>query len=152
MNIFLLRHGHALAEAPSDRERPLSAQGELEVHKVCQASYDDLKKVEHVFYSPFLRAKKTAEITEQYLTASQEQCDLLRPSGRVDSVIDFLYGAADAYDSVLLVSHQPLIGMLVDALGGFETGRYRMGTASLASFSCNPVARDCCELNWLKHP
>lgn len=152
MKLFVLRHGHAEAYAESDRQRNLSPKGELEVHSICQAHYSDLKNVEQIFYSPYLRTKQTAEITEQYLTAPREQCDLLVPNGRLDQLVEFLYGAQDAYESVLIVSHQPLVGMLVDSLGGFEAGRFRMGTASLAHFDCNPIAASCCSLNWLKHP
>ena len=56
------------------------------------------------------------------------------------------------HQSIALVSHQPLVGTLIDDLGGFECGRYRMGTAALASLSCDPMAALCCTLDWLIHP
>ncbi len=152
MKLFMLRHGHAEAEAPADDLRPLSAQGELEVHRVCQANYDELKSVELIYVSPYLRAQQTADIVAQYLTAERRDQPLIVPNGRPGKVIDFLYEVGERCASVLLVTHQPLVGTLVDELGGFETGRYRMGTANLACLECDPVARGCCTLQWLKRP
>lgn len=152
MKLIIMRHGHAESEADADNLRKLSPTGELEAHKMLQQSYDDICDVEHVFFSPFVRTRETAAITSQYLSVPSEPCDLLIPSGRLDEVIDFLVGASDAYQAIMIVSHQPLVGSLVNELGGFESGRYRMGTAAMALFDCEIVAASCCDLRWLKHP
>ena len=151
MKLMILRHGHAVADAPADNLRQLSARGELEVHKIAQAHYDEIKAASVIVHSPYLRALQTAEIASQYCTGPLQSNSLLVPNGRPDHVIEFLYSLAQEHDSVLMVSHQPLVGTLVDELGGFEPGRYRMSTASLACFECDPLARNCCSLEWLKH-
>ena len=52
-------------------------------------------------------------------------------------------------DTVLMVSHLPLVGLLVDYLTG-ETGT-RMGTANLASLSMDFPAQGTASLNWIHH-
>ncbi len=152
MKLMILRHGHAVAEAPADNLRILSPQGELDVHKVAQENYEAFKDAQCIVHSPYVRAQQTAEITSQYCTAPRKESDLFVPDGRPDHVIAYLNELAEMYASVLIVSHQPLVGTLIDQLGGFEPGRYRMGTSSLACLNCDLIAADCCSLAWIKHP
>ena len=105
-----------------------------------------------VLHSPYVRTVQTAAILRQYSAAPQQASDLLVPDADPRILVDALYQLSQQYQSIALVSHQPLVGTLIDDLGGFECGRYRMGTAALASLSCDPMAALCCTLDWLIHP
>lgn len=154
MEIFLLRHGNAESTAPRDRDRRLSAEGREEVHQVLKRSQSHLTHVDGVLVSPFVRAQQTWEIAHQYLphiSAEQSQTvDFLKPSGSPQAVIDWLY--ASPQKAILMVTHQPLVGTLLDELCGFEPGLYRMGTAALAALETEIVARGLGRFLWLQQP
>ncbi|WP_096084546.1 phosphohistidine phosphatase SixA [Agaribacterium haliotis] len=152
MQLFLLRHGHAEAHAAADNLRPLSAQGELELHKVCQQKCDELRELELILFSPYLRTRQSADILSQYSPAPQRELAALVPNADPRVLIEKLYELSEHHQRIAVVSHQPLLGIVLDELGGFDCGRYRMGTAALAQLSCDPLAAACCQLNWLAHP
>lgn len=152
MRLFLLRHGHAESEAPSDDLRPLSARGEMELNTLLQENYANIGVVDRIFVSPYLRTRQTAEVVAQYISAPQEFSERLVPDARIDLLLEQLQQWSSAHASIMLVSHQPLVGTLLDELGGFEYGCYRMGTGALAALTGDPLARGCCELLWLKQP
>ncbi|WP_370978892.1 phosphohistidine phosphatase SixA [Agaribacterium sp. ZY112] len=152
MRLLILRHGHAEAEASADNLRALSAEGELEVHSVCQKRCDELAELELVLHSPYLRTCQTADILTQYTPAPKQELDLLVPNANPKVLIDQLYSLSQKHSCIALVSHQPLVGTLVDHLCAFEYGRYRMGTASLACLKGDPVVSGVCELEWLDRP
>ncbi len=154
MELFLLRHGHAESEAPTDRERPLSIIGREEVEQVIRARHQALANVKQLYVSPYLRAQQTAKIVASHFpTLSLETIDLLIPGGRTETLIDFLSERFQvaAPGAILLVTHQPLVGTLLDELCGCEPGRHRMSTASLAALDVDVMAADCCRLNWIEH-
>lgn len=154
MELFLLRHGNAESSAPKDSERPLSAAGREELRNVLSSCREDLKKVEYVLVSPYVRAQQTCEIAREYLPqisdGQQSTVDFLKPAGSPQAV--FNWAAIANCKSVLLVTHQPLVGTLLDELCGFEPGLYRMGTAALAAVNADVVARGLGEFLWLKQP
>ncbi len=152
MNVFILRHGQAVPFAQGDSSRALTDEGRDEVRRVCKESENALANVERIFHSPYLRAVETSEIVELFTKGSRESSPLLTPDGHAKNVIELLFNLRQRFKSVLLVSHQPLVGELVSLMAGVEPGRYPMGTASLVSFSCDPPADACCELNWLRRP
>ncbi len=154
MELFVLRHGHAESEAPKDSLRALSTLGKQEVEQAIQANVESLAGVQRLLVSPYLRAQQTATIAAELLgTKSTETCDLIVPGGRPSEVIQHVYDYAESHnlDSIMLVSHQPLVGVLIDELCGLEPGRHRMATASLAAIDTDVVAVNCCRLRWVRH-
>lgn len=157
MQLFVLRHGHAEADAPTDKQRPLSLEGNHEVKTIVARCAGDLEKVERVFVSPYLRAQQTFQAASEVLPAlrvHKEDLELIVPGGNAQAVIDFLVErqASDGLQSVLLITHQPFAGTFVDKLCDLETGAYRIGTAGLAAIDVDPVAAGLGVLRWLKHP
>lgn len=159
MHLFVLRHGHAEAEAPTDKQRPLSLEGNHEVKTIVARCAGELEKVERVFVSPYLRAQQTYQAAREVLPAlhnklHKEDLDLIVPGGNAQAVIDYLAErqAEDELHSVLLITHQPFAGTFVDKLCDLETGAYRIGTAGLAAIDADPVAAGLGVLRWLKHP
>jgi len=155
MKILVLRHANAENYAPTDSERELSEKGRYQLDNQIQEHSAIFSSASHVFVSPYVRAQQTWAHLQSHIVA----LDLLdavtttqvTPSGSVQGVIALLESLPqDA--TVLLVSHQPLVGMLIDDLCGLETGCYRMGTAALASLDADSVAKGLATLNWIKHP
>lgn len=155
MHLFVLRHGHAEAEAPTDKQRPLSLEGNHEVKTIVARCAGELEKVELVFVSPYLRAQETFQAAREVLpTLYKEDLNLIVPGGDAQRAIDFLAErqASDDLSAVLLITHQPFAGTFVDKLCDLEAGAYRIGTAGLAAIDADPVAAGLGVLRWLKHP
>ncbi len=152
MKVFLLRHGTAELVAPRDEERRLSAEGRRGLKSVFDACEADLSSVEAVLVSPYIRTQQTLNMALPYLPlVAAEQCEtlsILTPGGNPNSVIERLYKSEAK--SVLLVTHQPLVGVLLDALCACEAGRYRMDTGALALIELDVAARGLGELQWLR--
>ncbi len=154
MELFVLRHGHAESEAPKDSLRPLSALGKQEVEQAIRESADALGNVQQLLVSPYLRAQQTASIAAELMGAKRvDTCDLITPGGRPSTVIQHVhdYVEAQQLNSIMLVSHQPLVGVLIDELCGLEPGRHRMATASFAAIDTDVIAANCCRLRWVRH-
>lgn len=155
MDLFLLRHGCAEPSATRDRDRNLTAEGREELQRVMAAVTPQFFNVTRVIGSPYVRTQQSCDIAMTFLphlTAQDRHiADFLTPGSNPQRVIDWLHTQpADA--TILLVTHQPLVGTLLDELCGFETGRYRMGTGALAYLQLALVGRGQADLVWFKHP
>ncbi len=155
MKILVLRHGNAENYAPLDSERVLSDKGRYQLDGQIQAHETVFASATHVFVSPYVRTQQTWAHLQSKISSLNAinaiTTTQVTPSGSVQGVIHLLEGLP-SHATVLLVSHQPLVGMLIDALCGLETGCYRMGTAALASLDTDVLAKDLATLNWIKHP
>lgn len=150
MELFVLRHGDAEPRITTDEVRPLSARGKVEVESVVKSAQQTMHGLEIILVSPLLRAQQTAEIAHQFLPAvPMETTELLIPESRPSALYELLQGRAEK--SVLLVSHQPLVGNFINELCG-TPNYHAMGTANLACIDCDVVAVACGELRWLKRP
>lgn len=155
MELFLLRHGCAEPSASRDRDRRLTAEGREELHQVIKESTAALAHINRVLVSPYVRAQQSCDVIMEYLphlSGSQRQTlDFLTPGSNPQRMLDWLSSQPDDLN-VLCVTHQPLVGTLLDELCGFEAGRYRMGTAALAHLHLPLVGRGQAELVFLKQP
>ena len=153
MLLFILRHGHAEAQAETDALRPLSASGREELARNLSRCQAQLASIEEVLVSPLLRAKQTYELACTYLpTVPMRISDLLKPGGNPHELVEYLAEQEqNGIQSLLLISHLPLVGSVIDSLCGSEPGRYRMSTASLACLQCGPVAAGCASVESLHH-
>lgn len=149
MRLFILRHGQAEAFAASDAERELVAAGRSELQRVVRASANELSAVSKLWVSPLRRAQQTADVVTDLLgPIPRETSDLLLPESSVSHALEMLEGLEAS--SYLLVSHQPLVGELVNALCGKAQGYYPMGTAALANIELEHPAVGCGNLVWLR--
>ncbi len=146
--------------ASSDQQRPLSEQGLHEVDQVIAPIVNELIDLDAVWVSPYLRTQQTwNRIVSQYsltnvaITRQAITHNLITPSGKVKDVLSQLEEAR--YKRILLVTHQPLIGSLLDTLCGFDCNRHFMGTANLAAIRLDdelPLSSGLGELLWLRRP
>ncbi len=128
MQLFIMRHGEAQnyieQGSRDDSQRALTHQGEQEAQVM--ASW--LQKVHtpptQVFVSPFIRAQQTCAIVTSLMKTTTSTLDFITPSGDAKQVHDFIDGycsnilekASQHEQSILIVSHMPLVSYLVAQL------------------------------------
>lgn len=118
MLIYIMRHGQAQIHANSDEARPLTQQGLRDVHYAALWLKTQTSSFDIALISPYLRAQQTAEKILAVVPAVQHASDsTLIPSGDETQAVDYLsYLCSQGVQSLLLVSHMPLVGELVREL------------------------------------
>lgn len=147
-----MRHGEASARADTDSKRQLTDQGRQDILNMVERCRNDLSSVTEIWVSPYVRAKQTAQCVVDAL-GDGKPMDIkkwLTPSSNPAELMDALHQAADK--TILVVTHQPLIGTVVDRYADLEIGRYRMGTAAIACIRSEVAAWGCGDLVWLHQP
>lgn len=151
MQIFILRHGEADPYTQPDCQRHLTGRGILETEAILERQKTHLQNITQLWASPYVRAQETAKLAQKLLpNLTIQTTDLLVPEAnpkRLATAID-----AAQLDSVLLVSHQPLVGVFLDWLAGLEPGSHRLGTSALACIETDFIAADCGQLQWVVQP
>lgn len=160
MNLYLLRHGIAtdpgMPGVGKDAERPLTSEGEHKLRKSVGAFRELDLCFDLILSSPYLRARRTAEIVAEALRARKqlEFSDTLAPSGSAKKLIDVLKHRAPPAEEVLLVGHEPylseLISLLVSGVAGTSITMKKGGLCKLAAPSLQ-YGR-CATLEWLLTP
>lgn len=136
MKLWVLRHGEAEQQAPTDAERALTPHGREEVLR--SAARLLCEGIELIIASPYLRAQQTAGLVHGVLGVARPIVTVpwLTPDARPWHVLD---GLADLTGlKVLLVSHQPLVGNLLVSLCGDSAALSTMRTATLAALEGQP--------------
>lgn len=151
MKVWLLRHGEAEPRARTDAERNLTAAGQREVESAAVHLLDQGLQV--ILVSPYQRAQQTAEIVRQSLdfTGPVETVPWLTPESDPNDAM--LYLDRRTEQNLLLVTHQPFVGVF----GGWLVSGHRdaplpMATASLAELDGEYLAAGLMRLVGLRHP
>lgn len=151
MKLWLLRHGEAEPKARTDAERNLTENGRMEVERA--AAYLQDQPLQAILVSPFQRAQQTAEIVRQVLGFSGpvETVPWLTPES--DPGDAMLYLDRRSESNILLVTHQPFVGVLGGWLiSGHRDSPIPMATASLAELEGEHIATGLMHLVGLRHP
>ena len=164
--LAIMRHGHAENYVTSDRERKLTDRGVFASGKgasVVGPFFDSGFPLARVYHSPFVRTTQTAaallaSFSEQARaplgSVVNEPSDELLGGQSPEQVLAWL--VAEQIDNALLVSHQPLVSLLlaylIDADSSSSAGaRYPMTPASIALLEYETLASGCFELITLHH-
>jgi phosphohistidine phosphatase len=154
MQIFLLRHGQAESQKTTDDARELTSKGRSDVSSAVVLSLADLKGLCQIWVSPLVRAHQTATIVSDIL-GQHDKSPLLKTTGLLVPEADpiVLLDAIEQENarSILLVSHQPLVGKVIDLLCGVNHAYYPMHTSSMASFEQIDLDVKKGRLCWLRH-
>ncbi len=124
MIVYIFRHGEAetKVESPTktDEGRRITAEGEEQVKRVCLIAKQLNTEPRAILCSPLIRAKQTAEIAKELLNPKAEL--KIEASLEPDREPEDVYAALSKLrrsDSVILVTHVPILGKLIfDLLGG----------------------------------
>mgnify|MGYP001819935631 FL=1 len=139
MIVTVMRHGEA-GSAPRDRDRTLTVRGISEVGEAAATlrSLCDRRRLprpDRVLHSPWVRTTATATLLAEALSPQTLQvAGELAPGAAVDGVDQLLAGVSDTAHLVI-VSHQPLVSLLIDRYSGEPRrvpGLYPAGFAVLA--------------------
>ncbi|WP_299947610.1 histidine phosphatase family protein [uncultured Microbulbifer sp.] len=150
MQLFILRHGKAEPLLGNDAARALTESGRIQVTQVCEKRAEELSAVRALWASPFVRTQQTAGIVSAHLGLPVLTEPLLIGDTNPREVLDRLQEQARETFPILMVSHQPLVGKLLNGLCG-SVDQYPFGTASLACVSAEVWANGCADLDWLQH-
>ncbi|HDX8368379.1 TPA: phosphohistidine phosphatase SixA [Aeromonas dhakensis] len=119
MKIYIMRHGQAGMNAKTDEQRPLTEQGiEESIHMARWLAPQLGGKLDRVIHSNYLRARQTWQsiCSELPKAGAVEESGDITPYGDPTFVASYLTALAAKHDSILMVSHLPLVGYLVQSL------------------------------------
>lgn len=114
MQIYLLRH--AIAEEPAagqaDRDRALVPEGKKKLREILRLARQADTAISLILSSPYRRARETADVVADLIANEAEliETPALQPGAPVESVWQELRTHKDL-DSVMLVSHEPLMSL-----------------------------------------
>lgn len=140
MKIFILRHGQAEAYQADDASRRLTEKGQLDTDLMVKQQMIQLQNVDSIWASPLVRAQQTAKIAGLILNKKVETREHLEPEADFQQLLAQLQSTS--LQSILLVSHLPLVGTLANRLCGFENNRIQFSTSSLVGIECDIPAVD----------
>jgi len=120
MRIYVMRHGQAFTSGSPDALRGLTEQGKLEATLMTKWLKNQNINIEQVLISPFIRAQETAKKVADGFddTVVATTLDFITPSGSAQMLHDYIDGVcvSDKIQSLLIVSHMPLVSYLVAEL------------------------------------
>ncbi|MFD0966375.1 phosphohistidine phosphatase SixA [Seminibacterium arietis] len=118
-----MRHGEAEARSTSDEERHLTMRGKTQAKEQGQWLKSMNVELDKVLVSPYVRTQDTFfqinEIYQNSLIDKQEIWKGITPDGNSSNVVNYLILLfKQKYQSVLLLSHLPLVSEIVTELCG----------------------------------
>ncbi len=158
MNLYLLRH--AKAEEPGSRysddsKRPLTEDGEKEMFRVAKGMREMELNFELILSSPFVRAKRTAEIVAEVFKSNKLRFSKNLASGAdARNLIDELNEDYASFKNILLVGHEPYLSKLISRLcAGDDKFPLHFKKAGLCKLTVGELRADrCARLEWLLTP
>lgn len=159
MELFILRHGEAgqRSSQASDRARPLTAAGKVEIMEIAKALKIIGLKFDVVVTSPLKRAYDTAMIVSNIFDIGNrvQVWNELAPEGQRTEFYRKISRLREEY-AVLIVGHQPLLGEIVNDI--IHKGKSspcnlllkKGGVVRLRLLSKSNIPRG--ELRWLLSP
>lgn len=152
MRLWLLRHGQAGPYVQTgDHLRELTEHGRAEVREVARYLRDE--RIETLLVSPYVRARQTASLVLEGLQHAPhlEVLEGITPDDDPRSAAAQL--AARKEGTLLVVSHQPLLGLMAGLLlEGHLQEPLLFNTASLALLEGEMALAGLMELRALHHP
>lgn len=118
MRIYLLRHGHAEAQADRDENRALTPEGQNEAITMGALLAKRGVLVDRICSSPLKRAVETATLVARAMQDDRQilLSDRFIPEGDPNEACEFIL--ALGCRSILVVSHLPILPEILDELTG----------------------------------
>lgn len=118
MKLHLLRHAEAETRATSDRSRRLTPKGEEQAAKVGNFCARHGIEPELILSSPVIRARQTADAVAERLSGAELIEVPWAACGMLPETFCGEIAAYKKFSSVMLVGHQPDLGLLAARLLG----------------------------------
>ncbi len=160
MNLYLLRHGIAVERGTpgygKDADRPLTDKGERKLWRITEAMRAMELSFDLILSSPYLRARRTAEIVAEAFKAKKklELWDGLAVGSDRRELFHYLEHLPHRPENVLLVGHEPYLGELATLLltgsSGSAVDFKKGGLCRLTIQRLRPGR--CATLEWLLTP
>ncbi|TYK64940.1 phosphohistidine phosphatase SixA [Colwellia echini] len=131
MQLYIMRHGEAkqfsLENNCQDSDLALTEHGKSEAKAMAKWFAKRNIKPKHVFVSPYVRAQQTCDLVTAHMKTAITTLDFITPLDDAQPIHDFIDGwlneqiASDAKsmlaeDSLVIISHMPLVSFLVAEL------------------------------------
>ncbi|HVA36017.1 MAG TPA: histidine phosphatase family protein [Candidatus Dormibacteraeota bacterium] len=149
MELYILRHGDAgerdPARWPDDAQRPLSREGRMRMERAGKAFRRLGLRFDVALSSPYVRALETAQAALPRATILKTES--LTPGADPDRVLEEL--ATLDGDAVIIVSHEPLCGLLVARSAAPNGLRLRFGKGALCRIDLSRPQAGAGTLRWV---
>lgn len=120
MKLYIMRHGQANPLAGSDSQRTLCETGRFQSAQMAKWLALSVDRFSITFCSPYVRAQQTLELVSQSFKAPDQALELPELTPDADPVLAadsiLAYAAQVKAENALVVSHLPLVGLLVAEL------------------------------------
>lgn len=124
MKLYLLRHAEAEVSAANDRSRRLTPKGEQQAIKVGAFCCRHGIVPDLILSSPVIRARQTADAVAGNLTGAELIEAPWAACGMRPEIFCGEIAAYKKFSSIMLVGHQPDLGMLAAWLLGAEAAEF----------------------------
>ena len=151
MKLYCVRHGEA-ESADINPQRPLSANGRLEINKIAQHLASNRQiKIDHVIHSEKLRAVQTAEILAKALGIQNltKGTTILDESAEVMPLVDMI---KSWHDDTMLVGHLPFMYKLINVLTLNNEDYYPIINFVPGTIVCLENVEEHWMVNWIINP
>ena len=160
MILTIWRHGEA-GSAATDRKRELTAGGRDDIGFGCHRFFEHcssraLPHPDLILFSEWRRTTETADIIAgAFSHATLQSNSALIPGSSVaavEAMLQSLFAAANCPGHVVLVSHQPLVSILVDHFLGDPGLVESLSPGGLACLQLDVVGAACASLEFSAQP
>ncbi len=142
--LYILRHGQAHMQAPSDELRELTELGVKQVFNSAQQHLSAIR-FDHIFVSPYVRAQQSfSQVKAAQVAFSQTQTvPWITPDVNTSGAINELAALPGDDLNILLVCHQTFAGRLASQLcDGHEQGMH-VDTGAIIHIQTEVFASQC---------
>ena len=134
MNLYIMRHAHAMDQDQwmgADAGRPLVEKGRKAAQVAARGLATMAPPITRIVSSPLTRALQTAQLVAAALNTPITQSEALGTMFDITKLPDILALTGEASD-VLLVGHQPGLGVILAALTGHSLAETDLKKAAVA--------------------
>ena len=141
--VYILRHAIAVERGTTgyhNDDRPLTDEGKNKMAKAAKGIGKLVERVDVILSSPLVRAYDTAKIAAKALAAEQklEVCTNLLPGTSVKNLLSYM-SKFKGLESVMVVGHEPDLGLFASALLGAEDSIVEFKKGSLCAIEVSTL-------------
>jgi phosphohistidine phosphatase len=153
MKIYFLRHGEAeeKKKGMEDKDRPLTSLGAATISNMARSLTKVIENLDLIFTSPYLRAAQTADIVGNIFGKKDNivRSENLLVGTPSSELLNEIKRYKDT-ETILLIGHQPQLGICVSFLTGVSEDNITIKKGSCAFVNIGELKENAGELVWIK--